>query len=308
MKSRVQTRFIFILTIIIVAALIPLQNTRAHNKNVNANDLRERCIAILRNAMTSGNYSWMNVHAAEALIADGRPEGVEARFRALEKDSTSNIIGICRVRARLHANSPATRQIYVDRIRDEFLDSDSLKQRITALESLGKLGYSRPLPEIRALAENGEGALKAFSRWVLANSGDTKAQARLAALLRSTEPTDYFYAAYALRFFKKITPESYASLDSCAARLAPDAPHRVYVLSALFVHASPDNKDAIRKELLKYVHGEKSEKFEMAQALAICGTVSDIPVLEQLLDDQEMDVQVSAANALLQIERHTYKE
>jgi len=231
----------------------------------------------------SGDYSLMNVHAAEALIASGRPEGVEERFKALEKDPKSNIIGICRVLARLHKNSPATHRFYVDRIRDEFLNSDSLKQRITALESLGKLGYSQPLPEIQVLAEKGEGALKVFSRWVLANSGDAKEQVRLARLLRSTVPTDYFYAAYALRFFDSLAPESYALLDSCAARLAPDAPHRVYVLSSLYVHSSPPKRDSVKAALLTYVNGEKPERYEVAQALAIRGTASDIPVLEQLL-------------------------
>jgi len=103
-----------------------------------------------------------------------------------------------------------------------------------------------------------------FSRWVLANSGNAKEQARLAALLKLPEPTDYFYAAYALRFFRKITPQSYAALEACASRLAPDAPHRVYVLSALYVHTALQKRDAIRKKLLKYVRGEKSERFEVA--------------------------------------------
>jgi len=304
MKSCVRKRFVVAFSLIMPGILFPLQSVRA-NKDVNANDRRERCIAILRNAMVTGEYSWMNVHAAEALIYNMTPDGIKEHFKALEKDPKSNIIGISRVLARLHKKSPAIYQFYVNRIRDEFLTSDSLRQRITALESLGKLGYSQPLPEIRMLAENGEGAMKVFSRWVLANSGDAKEQAKLASLLKSTEPTDYFYAAYALRFFDSIFPESYALLDSCAARLVPDAPHKVYVLSALYVHTPPQKRHSVKTALLTYIHGEKAERYEVAQALAIRGTASDIPVLEQLLNDPDMDVQVSAANALLQIERRT---
>ena len=306
MKSCFRKKFSFALFLIIPAILPARQSARA-DAGASAHALRQRCIAVLQQALVAGDYSWMNVHAAEALIADGRAEGVEERLQALEKNPTSNIIGICRVRARLHAHSPATRQIYMNRIRDEFLKSDSLRQRITALESLGKLGYAQPLAEIRMLAENGDGALKVFSRWVLTNSGDVKEQVRLAWLLKSTEPTDYFYAAYALHFFDNLTPESYALLDSCAARLAPDAPHRVYVLSALYVHTPPPKRDSVKAALLTYINGEKAERYEVGQALAIRGEALDIPVLEQLLNDQEMDVQVSAANAILQIERRTGK-
>ncbi len=81
----------------------------------------------------------------------------------------------------------------------------------------------------------------------------------------------------------------------------------MYVLSSLFVHSAPEKRDSLKTALLKYVRGEKAERYEVAQALAIRGDASDTQVLEQLLDDPEMDVRVSAANALLRIERREHR-
>jgi HEAT repeat protein len=37
--------------------------------------------------------------------------------------------------------------------------------------------------------------------------------------------------------------------------------------------------------------------------MVLCGGAEDVPVLRRLLDDENVDVQVSAANALLAVER-----
>ena len=301
-----KVRSVVLFSLIMLGVIVSLQNVWS-NDDANANDRRERCLNILHEAMVSGENFWMNVHAAEALVYNVYPDGVEEYFTSLENDPRSNIIGISRVLARLNKKDAVKYQKYLHQIRDVFLNSDSLKQRVTALESLGKLGYSEPLPEIIRLAEEGESGIKTFARWILANSGDAKDEARLAELLNSKEPVEYFYAAYALRFMDDIRSDTYARLDSCASRLAKDAPHRVYVLSALFVHSPPESNNRVKAELLAYTQGEKNERYEVAQALAIRGTLSDNQILEQLLDDPDMDVQVSAANALLRIERRTHR-
>ena len=267
---------------------------------------RERCVAILRDAMVSDGSFWVKVHAAEALLGNVYSEGVEEYFQALKNDPESNIIGISRVLARACKKNEITFQNHVNRIRDVFLDTGS-PHRIGALESLGKLGYRERIPEIVRLAEEGESDIRGFARWVLANSGDAGDEAYLAELLKSVEPKDYFYAAYALRFMKDIRPETYALLESCVSRLSQDAPHRVYVLSALFVHAATETGHKAKKELLSYADGEKNERYELCEALAMCGGLSDIPLLEQMLDDAETDVRISAANALLRIERRQFR-
>jgi len=293
--------WLFALTI-----LIPLQHAWA-NTDDHATDRREHCLNILHKAMTADNNFWMNVHAAEALVYNVYPDGVEEYFTKLENNPKSNIIGVSRVLAKLNKKDAGKYQKYVHQIRDVFLNSDSLHQRITALESLGKLGYSEPLPEIQRLALEGGSGIKTFSRWVLANSGNAKDEADLAELLNSQEPLEYFYAAYALGFMEDVSSDTHARLEACANRLTKDAPHRVYVLSTLFIHSPLEKRDKVKAKLLTYIHGEKNERYEVGQALAIRGTPSDNHILEQLLDDPDMDVQVSAANALLRIERRTHR-
>ena len=143
---------------------------------------------------------------------------------------------------------------------------------------------------------------------MLANTGSPEDEAWLAELLDSETPKDYFYASYALRFMNEVTPQTYELIESCATRLPQDAPHRVYVMSNRFVHAPPEQKAEAKAALLRYVNGEKNERYEMCEALAIKGDNADIPLLEQLLNnDPETDVRVSAANALLRIERRNFR-
>ncbi len=276
------------------------------SEDVQLAERRERCVNILRKAMKSEGNFWMNVHAAEALLWNIYPEGVEEHFSSLENTPGANIVGISRVKARANLKNAVEYQKHVNRIRDVFLDTDS-PNRAGALESLGKLKYSERLPEIIRLASEGGSDIRGFARWVLANSGDEHDEAYLADLLNSDEPRDYFYTAYALRFFDIISPETYALLEACAVRLPESADHRVYVLSARFVHAPPEKRTAAKNELITYINGEKNERYEICEALSICGDESDIPLLEQLLDDPDMDVRVSAANALLRIERRDFR-
>jgi len=271
-----------------------------------ADERRARCVEILRKAMKSGGGFWVRVHAAEALLGNVYPKGVEEYFRLLDNSPESNIVGVSRVLARAHRKDAVKYRAYVKRILDEFLDPDS-PNRVGALETLGKLGYAEHHPEIIRAAREGGSEIRGMARWVLANSGAGKDEAFLAELLDSDEPRDYFYAAYALRFFHGVRPETYRMLESCAARLPEDAPHRVYVLSARFVHAPPEAAEAAKRELLAYAGGEKNERYEVCEALAVRGDESDIPLLERLLDDPETDVRVAAANALLRIERRAFR-
>ena len=267
---------------------------------------RERCVEILRDAMVSGERFWIQVHAAEALLRNVYPDGVEEYFSKLESSPENSIIGISRVLAQANKKNTAVFQQHVNRIRDEFLDPDSA-QRITALESLGKLGYSVHLPEIVNAAENGDSGIRGFARWVLANTGDAEDEAYLAELLTSDEPKDYFYASYALRFMDSVRPETYALLEACAVRLPSDAPHRAYVFSARYIHAPPEKKFQALTELITFAQGEQNERYEVCEALSIRGEQTDIPLLVQLLNDTDTDVRVAAANALLRIERRQFR-
>ncbi len=258
--------------------------------------------------MTSSDSFRLRVRAAEYLIYNVYTDTVRACFTKLADDPDGHITGISRVLARLNKKEAVKYQKYLRQIRDVFLHPESAEQQIYALESLGELGYGKPLPEITRLAAHGKGKMKVFARWVLANGGSTGGDASLPELLQSRDPETYSMAAYVLSSMKHISPEAYKQLEICASRLPSNAPGRVFVLSALFIHSPRTRqKERIKKELLNYRQGEALERDELARALAAGGDRSDVKMLYQMLSDPDPDVRISAANALLRIERRTHR-
>lgn len=296
---------IIIFLLIIGSVFVPLQFAWAYYDE-NTDKRREHCLTILRDALHSDESFWINVHAAEALIYNIYPDGVEEVFSNLRNNPRSNIVGICRVLARLHKKNAVKYQKNVQKILDEFLNLES-PNRVVALETLAKLNYSEPLAEIRRIAESGDSKMIAFARWVLANSGNVNDETMLAELLDSKEPLEYSRAAYALRFMDEIRSDTFTKLETCAARFPDSTKHKVYVLSSLYVHSPFEKRDSAKVELLFHLKGEKHERYEVGAALAIRGLPSDVPALEQLLEDPDLDVRVSAANALLRIERRIHR-
>jgi hypothetical protein len=253
------------------------------------------CVDTLRNAVQHANSFFVKVHAGEALALNNEPEGLEAAFTKLREEDSSYVIGSTRVLARLYKDSPEKYMECINLIIDRFLHADSSHPRLVALESLGKLGYSNPMPEIVQQAQSGEGGFKAMARWVLSNGG---AEDSLAALLSSPEVADYRGASYALRFKGSVQPSTSQQLEALVKRLAPDAEGRVYVISAYFVH-TPNNDT--KQSLLAYLKGKPAERYETAEALSLKGTLEDLPVLQTLLADEDNDVRVAAANAVIKI-------
>jgi FOG: HEAT repeat len=256
------------------------------------------CADTLRNAVQHANSFFVKVHAGEALALNNDTEGLEAAFTKLRDEDPGHLIGATRVLARVNRNNPEQYNACIDVIIDQFLHADSSHPRLVALESLGKLGYSQPMPEIVQQAQNGEGGFKAMARWVLSNNGAPDTEDSLAALLASPEVADYRGASYALRFKQSIQPATLQKLEALAKGLAPDASGRVYVLSAHFVH-HPNNDT--KQALLAYLKGVSTERYEVAEALSLKGSTEDLPVLQTLLADEDNDVRVAAANAIIKI-------
>ena len=290
---------------IFLASLITMNNIQCTSPRSENQSACDSCVTLLQNATINAPTVFVKVHAAEALVSNNYPEGLEATFTALQKAAPENFLGATRVLARLNKSNPEKYSENIELIVDKFLNADSSRQRLIALESLGKLGYDKPLPEIVALAQTGDGGFKAMARWVLANSGNPEKESALAQLLLSTEVSDYRTAAYALRFINKIQPETYSLLQRGADQLAKDAVGRVYVLSSLFVHTPPGKNSTLKSELLAYSTGETPERYETAEGLSLAGQPADIPLLEKLLKDPDMDVRVAASNAILRIQNRS---
>jgi hypothetical protein len=273
--------------------------------------LRQRATQLLRTAFER-EEQWIKVHAAEALLAAGNPEGVKAAFDrelTLKGNERPYRIGIWRVLAQTARNDEA-RQGWIKNIFDAFRDAEST-DRLHAAETLGKLGY-RPSSDDRDVfelaAKESTGPLAANARWVLANSGRSKADAQLVDLLGVEDGATRATAAYAIRFLPKIPIALWGKLLA-AARKEPESAGadivRASLVSAAFIHAPADQqKAAFKAELLKYARtGSADAKIEACGALAMQGQDEDVALLVPLLDEGNVDVRVAAASAILQIDK-----
>jgi HEAT repeat protein len=205
------------------------------------------------------------------------------------------------VLARLNKHNAVKYQEYIDELVKLFQTSKETKVQLTALESLGKLGYSERLPAIVADADTGTHGFNGMARWILSNSGKDADEDRLSELLLSKNEIDYRYAAYALRFKSHTNAKTVERLKTCLQALKADDPARVYVASALFVHSKPADRSSVKPTLLTYLSGAVGQRYEVAEALGLGGDKTDLPVLQKLLTDENTDVKVAAANAVLHI-------
>ncbi len=290
----------------VVTLSIPVPSSSAWSfENRGDNNIRQQCLNVLYNALASEDYR-IKAHAAEALIYNVYTDSVQAYFTRPGIPPQSHIIPVSMIMAGLHKKYPVQYQKYIQQIFEAFLHAHTKKQKIYALQSLAQLGYHDPQPEIIQLAAHGDDTLKVFSRWVLANSGDAKDENRLGELLDLQHPGMCTLTAYALGFMKHIHSSTFERLKRCESRLPKDVPGRVYITSALFIHSSPPGKK-LREELLYYSQGNALERKAAANALAARGTARDDSILVRLLGDPDADVQISAANALLRIERRMHR-
>ncbi|HXG23992.1 MAG TPA: VCBS repeat-containing protein, partial [Chthonomonadales bacterium] len=267
-------------------------------------DPRRRSLETLRRALREAR-EWKKVHAAEALIWTGYPQGVKEAFTSeLTTADPGYSIGVWRVLARLEPKGTPNYKMYLDKIRRVATGPDGDK-RVGALETLGKLGYAGRDAETIEAAKRSTGLLPIVARWVLANSGKLEDETRLAELLDMKEPLERGIVGYALRWLPKLRPSTLSKLKATVEKEPEDSVGRVYLVAALYVHASQnEDRQWARQELLEYIAaGKGEEKYEAASVFGRWGEREDIPRLLPLLDDLDFDVQIGGAYAILTIDR-----
>ncbi|HUT25690.1 MAG TPA: sodium/solute symporter [Sumerlaeia bacterium] len=298
-------------------AIVGAQENSAQPPRVTP-ELRERCVKVLRDALQN-EERWVKVHAAEHLLALGYPQDVREAFEAelaAHGEEPQYRIGVWRVLARTWLR-PDQRKPWIERIRNAFLDADG-PDRLHAVETLGKLGYT--IPEERKEAEedkeafekaagSADRAFAAYAQWSLVQSAGGAGQKALAALLESDDERARGTAAYVLRNLPNVSAETLRTIQNAARGESADSSARVYMLSAAFARARDDSETrSFKNALLEYAKtGDKGQKYETAAALAVRGNNDDLPVLIGLLDDPETDARVGAAHAILRIERRAPK-
>ncbi len=271
-------------------------------------DLHNRALSTLRIGLHDGQR-FVKVHAAEALLACSRPAEIHAVFRSelASEPGPGYRTGVWRVLARLATGNGNAGGDYVRRMLEVFFDEQA-PDRSTAGESLGKLRYADEGERMLELARDPRGdqaGVRAMARWIVANTGRCGAEQDLAALLASSHASVRLDAAYALRRLTHLTPETRRQVSYCTARETAGSPVCVYLLGATYVHSPLLERRAVKPYLLVYAAGASEERSEVCHALAVRGNAGDIPLVEELARDTDLDVRCSAAGAILQILRRT---
>lgn len=269
--------------------------------------LHNRCADILREVLQKGQR-FVKIHAGEALVMTDYSEGVAEAFQQ-ELVSHANDpeyrVTIWRVLARC-PGTEAERQQWVEKIREAFLDTNG-PDRGHAAEALGKLGYkprAKGDEEFAKVAQSSDEALATLSRWVLANSGKLADEALLAEMLFHTNGALRGYAAYGFSYRPKLGKETQTKLMAAVNKEPADSKPRIRLAGAASRHAPKDQKPLFRAELVRFLSDANlRQRYAACAALAKSGVRENVPALIKLLDDPDLDVRGSAANAILQIDK-----
>jgi hypothetical protein len=267
---------------------------------------RAELIAGLEREMTT-NTQWLRIHAAEGLLNNGESrEKVAQLFRQESETATAPYrIGVWRVLAR--STDGEERRRSTERIRTALNDTQAT-DRISAAESLGKLNATAR--DDRAVIvqwlKTADDATAAFPRWllVLSSTADERNQDEnaLAALVRSNDPVARIRAAFALGRLKNPAPESLAKVRDQLRVEPADSIARIYLVTALLLHETDASAVAeLEKQLLPYLHGKANEQLEVGIVTGLRGKADGISVLQPLLQSNEPDARIGAANGLLRL-------
>lgn len=267
---------------------------------------RAELIAGLEREMTN-NTQWLRIHAAEGLLDNGESrEKVAQLFRKESETATSPYrIGVWRVLARSTDGDERVRNI--EKIRTALNDAQAT-DRISAAESLGKLNATSRDDRgvILQWLKTADDATAAFPRWLLilssTDSERSDDEAALAALTRSSDPVARIRVAFALGRLKNPSPESLAKIREQLKVEPADSIARIYFITALLLHETNASAIAeLEKQLLPYLHGKANEQLEVGIVTGLRGNTEGIPLLRPLLQSNEPDARIGAANGLLRL-------
>jgi HEAT repeat protein len=260
-------------------------------------ELRERALETLQDALADPD-AIKRIHAAEALIWNGYKAEPRRIFENALPDTRLPIrIGYWRVLAQ--AGDRAAWSSYTEQVRKVALDMRGPYAEF-AVESLAKLGYAGRERPFMELARSGSPVMQILARWVLANSGRAEEEAYLAELFALPDARMRGVTAYALRFLKRLRPETLQKLRAVAARESRNSEGRVFLLTTLYLRDPQANRAAVKRELFRYA--EQGSPEARYQALLVLGRwmeAGDLARVEPLLRDEDTDARIAAAHAIL---------
>ncbi|WP_437223027.1 HEAT repeat domain-containing protein [Planctomicrobium sp. SH661] len=268
---------------------------------------REALIQELRAGLTS-QTGWKRIHVAESLIRQGDSTVVRQAFvHQIDSTEPKLRIGIWRVLAQSSQNE-VERKAMTGRIRDAFMDRNG-PDRVHAAESLGKLGYV-PTPKERAAFEEvisgDDPDLSAYAIWVLARSGDAADRKRLVSLLDSDQSGVRLIAAFAMSLSdSQWSQEDLDQLFRATKEEPADSFARPFLLEASWKLATSTEDESVYREQVRELarSGQPEFRYHAISTLAELGTIEDIPLLKQIRHEENANLTLAAADALLRIDR-----
>lgn len=266
---------------------------------VDRGDIQQNATETLRRALET-QERWIKVHAAEALLTVGKPEGVRAVFLAeLQKHAEvpEYRIGIWRVLAKC-SDDPSEKLPWISKIQAAMLDGKGPDQGHAA-ETLGKLAVPFPEESRRVateVVEHAQGQFALLGVWALAADPQNPHRAdhkrRLIDYLSDPVPNQRSLAAYALRFLGTLPEPTWRQLAEAALKEPVDSGAQVSMLSATLCTA-PAQIEAttllkVREMLLKASASPSGpDRYEMCEALSLRGIPEDLAMLGRLIEGSD---------------------
>ncbi|MDA1055808.1 MAG: HEAT repeat domain-containing protein [Planctomycetota bacterium] len=253
-----------------------------------SDELRARCLKTLRDGMTSDEF-WPSIHAAEGLTLAGHGDEVRAHLEPklpLEKDDQRRC-GLARELVR--AGDRAKAQIMLD-----VLAGDDPYGHVHAAESLYKvneIGDGKALK--RAAMQTDNMNLHLMAAAALARGGNKKAMKQLRVRLSDADPETRKIAAWILGRIGDASdiPQLRQNVES-----APDAISRAYNEHSL---ASLGDAAGLRALVANLNDDDPAIRTYAATFAGDAKAISAGPALISLLDHENIDVRVRAAQSLL---------
>jgi hypothetical protein len=290
--------------------------------------LEEKAMNELRTVLHEQSQ-FIKVHAAEYLVWLGHKEEVKKVYLAedsLHGKETPYRIGIWRVLAQTEAN-PNDRMRWVEKVLAVFGDSTA-PDRLHATETLAKLQQS-PLATYPAITHETLASdnrnLATYALWAISYASDSAMKMNGPEFLRlAMEDSNQVIrkiSAYILRRMDRLTIDEWTTLANKALAEPDTSAMRRSLLNTAFVTLPAGaNKSAlfenVHKEMLENSNlFTAGERIELALSLADKGAEADLPVLESMLNNENIaglyeaeskegaDVRATAAYAILKIKQ-----
>lgn len=253
-----------------------------------SDELQARCLKTLRDGLNSDEF-WPSIHAAEALTLAGRGDEVRKYLEPklpLEKDDQRRC-GLARELVRAGDRDQA--QVMLD-----ILAGEDPYGHVHAAESLYKVDEIGDGKDMKRAAKQTDNIkLHLMANAALARGGNKKALARLRTRLSDADPETQKLTAWILGRIGDVTdiPQLRKNIET-----APDALSRAYVEHSL---AALGDAAGLRALVANLQADDPAIRTYAATFAGDAKAISVGPALIPLLDHENIDVRVRAAQSLL---------